>query len=102
MRRLSIVLAAALCWLALSCDPVHAQAPKKIKITMPTVALSMSPVYLAKARGYFAEEGLDVEMIATRGGGPDIQALIAGEADFTFTPGDNRSEERRVGKECRL
>ncbi len=88
-RLISAILPAILTWLALSSDPVHAQAPKKIKITMPTVALSMSPVYLAKARGYFADEGLDVEMIATRGAGPDIQALIAGEADFAFTPGDN-------------
>lgn len=88
-RLIAVILPAILTWLALSSDPVHAQAPKKVKLTMPTVALSMSPVYLAKARGYFAEEGLDVEMIATAGGGPDIKALIAGEADFTFTPGDN-------------
>lgn len=73
----------------LSPGPVSAQALKKVKLTMPVVALSMSPVYLAQAKGYFVEEGLDVEMISTGGGGPDIKALIAGEADFTFTPGDN-------------
>lgn len=68
--------------------PAYPQAPKKIKITMPVVALSMMPVYLAKARGYFADEGLDVEMIVTNGGGPDIKALIARDVDFTYTPGD--------------
>ncbi len=91
-RSISAVLSTFLLWLVAFSHPGEAQAPqpvKKVKLTMPTVALSMSPVYLAKTRGYFAEEGLDVEMIATRGGGPDIQALIAGEADFTFTPGDN-------------
>jgi NitT/TauT family transport system substrate-binding protein len=58
----------------------------------------MTPVYLAKGRGYFAEEGLDVETIATAGGGPDIVALIAGEADFTFTPGDNAILARQEGR----
>ncbi|MGQ0551221.1 MAG: ABC transporter substrate-binding protein [Armatimonadota bacterium] len=67
----------------------QAQGLRKVKITMPTTALSMTPVYLAEAKGYFAQEGLAVERIVTRGGGPDIQALIAGEVEFTFTPGDN-------------
>lgn len=79
-------------------DPVHAQAPTKVKLTMPVVALSMTPVYLAQAKGYFAEEGLEVEMITTGGGGPDIKALIAGEVDFTFTPGDNGILPSQEGK----
>ncbi|MBI4593719.1 MAG: ABC transporter substrate-binding protein, partial [Candidatus Rokubacteria bacterium] len=69
--------------------PGRTQAPTKVRITMPVVALSMTPVYLAQARGYFAEEGLDVAVTVTGGSGPDIKALIAGEVDFTFTPGDN-------------
>jgi NitT/TauT family transport system substrate-binding protein len=67
----------------------RAQAPRKVKLTIPVVALSMTPVYLAKAKGFFAEEGLDVEVTPTGGGGPDIRALIAGEVDFSFTTGDN-------------
>lgn len=88
MKRLaSVALAAVLlaCWPA----PAAAQAPTKVRMTMPVVALSMTPVYLAQARGYFAEEGLDVAVTVTGGSGPDIKALIAGEVDFTFTPGDN-------------
>lgn len=75
-----------------------AQAAQKIKVTMPAVSIAMSPVYLARGRGYFAEEGLDVEMVATPGGGPDIMALIAGEADFTFTPGDNALLAHQQGR----
>jgi len=76
----------------------RAQAAQKIKVTMPAVSIAMSPVYLAQGRGYFAEEGLDVEMVATPGGGPDIMALIAGEADFTFTPGDNALLAQQQGR----
>jgi NitT/TauT family transport system substrate-binding protein len=65
---------------------------------MPVVALTMSPLYIAQSKGFFAEEGLDVEMTSTGGGGPDIRALIAGEADFTFTTGDNVMLAYQEGK----
>ncbi len=90
MRRCisSALLAPVFFLILFSSAPAYPQVPKKVKLTMPVVALSMTPVYLAKANGYFAEEGLDIEMITTNGGGPDIKALIAGEVDFTFTTGD--------------
>ena len=103
MRRSTcFALLAALCLLGLPLHQNGAEAAQKVKLTMPVVALSMSPVYLAKARGYFADEGLDVEMTATSGGGPDIMALIAGEADFTFTPGDNAILAHQEGRPLRI
>ncbi len=89
MKKRILVVVPALCfWLALAFPAAEAQSPRKVKLTMPVVALSMTPVYLAQAKGYFAEEGLDVEVTSTGGGGPDIRALIAGEVDFSFTTGD--------------
>lgn len=91
MKRVApTILAAGLlaCGLA-PAGPVGAQAPTKVKLTIPVTALSMTPVYLAQAGGHFAEEGLEVATTTTGGSGPDIRALIAGEVDFTFTPGDN-------------
>jgi NitT/TauT family transport system substrate-binding protein len=90
---------AAVCALTVwPATPAYPQGPRKVKLTMPVVALSMTPVYLAKANGYFAEDGLDVEMITTNGSGPDIKALIAGEVDFSFTPGDNVMLAYQEGK----
>jgi NitT/TauT family transport system substrate-binding protein len=68
---------------------LRAQTPRKVKLTIPVIALSMTPVYLAQAKNSFTEEGLDVDVTSTGGGGPDIRALIAGEVDFSFTTGDN-------------
>lgn len=68
---------------------LRAQTPRKVKLTIPVIALSMTPVYLAQAKNFFTEEGLDVDVTSTGGGGPDIRALIAGEVDFSFTTGDN-------------
>jgi NitT/TauT family transport system substrate-binding protein len=77
---------------------IRAQTPRKVKLTIPVIALSMTPIYLAQARGFFGEEGLDVEVIPTSGGGPDIRALIAGEVDFSFTTGDNVILAHQEGK----
>ena len=66
----------------------YAQALRKVKMTLPVVALTTAPVYLAEAKGYFAQEGLTVDITMTGGGGPDIKALIAGDVDFTYTASD--------------
>src|SRR5215470_3730570 len=79
----------ALAMLSVLCSmPAHAQAPRKVKMTLPVVALTTAPVYLGEAKGYFAQEGLSVELNVTGGGGPDIKALIAGDVDFTYTASD--------------
>jgi NitT/TauT family transport system substrate-binding protein len=89
MKPLVAMLLSALFYLSGLGHPAEAQAPRKVKLTIPVVALSMTPVYLAQARNFFTEEGLDVDVTSTGGGGPDIRALIAGEVDFSFTTGDN-------------
>src|SRR5262249_41543320 len=68
--------------------PGRAQAPRKVKMSLPVVALTTAPVYIAEAKGFFAQEGLSVDLNMTGGGGPDIKALIAGDVDFTYTASD--------------
>ena len=97
-RRVSGALLIVLCGLLLVPGAAAPQGLQKIKITMPVTALSMLPVYLAKANGYFAGSGLDVEMIVTSGAGPDVKALISGDVDFAFTPGDNVMLAYQEGK----
>src|SRR5499433_4433553 len=80
---------AAIFYLGWFSYPVDAQTQRRVKMTTPVVAHSMTPVYLAQAKGFFADEKLDVEVTSTGGGGPDIRALIAGDVDFSFTTGDN-------------
>jgi ABC-type nitrate/sulfonate/bicarbonate transport system substrate-binding protein len=79
----AIFMAALWCsgWLAL---PAGAQAPRKVKMTIPVVAHSMTPVYIAQSKGFFAEEKLELDITSTGGGGPDIRALIAGDVEFSF------------------
>lgn len=97
-RFIFVVLCGAFFSFMLFAPEIRAQTPRKVKLTIPVIALSMTPIYLAQARGFFAEEGLDVEVIPTSGGGPDIRALIAGEVDFSFTTGDNVILAHQEGK----
>jgi len=96
MKGFATIFAAAL--LALAAARAEAQAPRKVKMTIPVVAHSMTPVYIAQSKGFFKEEGLEVDITSTGGGGPDIRALIAGDVDFSFTTGDNVILAQQEGK----
>jgi ABC-type nitrate/sulfonate/bicarbonate transport system substrate-binding protein len=63
--------------------PVPAQ--EKVKVTIPAAAVTFASLYHAKAANYFAEEGLDVEIVTVAGGGA-LQALIAKDAQFCVAP----------------
>ena len=89
MKRLMLVALTALFYLGWFAHPSDAQAPRKVKMTIPVVAHSMTPVYVAQSKGFFAEEKLELDITSTGGGGPDIRALIAGDVEFSFTTGDN-------------
>lgn len=98
MKRLITVLLSALFYLGWCSYPAEAQTPKKVRMTIPVIAHSMTPVFLAQNKGFFAAEKLDVDVTSTNGGGPDIRALIAGDVDFSFTTGDNVILAHQEGK----
>jgi NitT/TauT family transport system substrate-binding protein len=87
-KKRSCILLSLAVLIALSYAPAQAQAPRRVKMTLPVVALTTAPVYIADAKGFFAQEGLSVDLNMTGGGGPDIKALIAGDVDFTYTASD--------------
>ena len=44
------------------------------------------PIYVGRAKEFFKEAGIDLELVVTRGDGPDVQALMAKEVEFVATP----------------
>jgi len=60
-----------------------ASAKEKIKIGW-VFAMANAPVVIAKEKGYFAELGLDVEIISFTSGPIVHQALAAGELDMAY------------------
>src|SRR5262249_29210858 len=63
-----------------------ALAPIRVRLSQPVAGLGYTSIYVARHYGYFADEGIDLEHLTlTTGGGPDTQALIAGDVDFGAT-----------------
>lgn len=57
---------------------------RKVTVTQTAAdALGFAPIYIARHNRYFEEEGFDVNILVTGGGGPDVAALVSGQAQFT-------------------
>lgn len=64
--------------------PVGAQT-RQLKICVPDYSVGVMPFFIAKQNGYFAQEQMDVEVIAGRGI-LCTMGLIAGSFQFTYSP----------------
>ena len=58
---------------------VRAADPTPFKIAVSAPVASILPVYLAKAGGFYAKQGLDTQIISTEGGTRGVQVLMSGE-----------------------
>jgi len=81
MRRTIFTMVAAV--LFITSGSVMAMDKVKIKIGW-VFAMANAPILVAKAKGYFAEQGLDVEIIQFKSGPLVHQALSAGELDMAY------------------
>jgi len=82
-RRRAIALAATLLAITPASDAADAANPKPLRIAY-VFALANAPAVIAEKKGYFAAEGLQVEL-RSFGDGPVIQqAIAAGEVDIAY------------------
>jgi len=86
-RRSLLKTGTALTGIALSGSIAPAFAAKSVRITQAVTALAFIQNYVAQSQGFFEAEGLSAEIIDTRGGGPDVQMVLAGRAEFTTNDG---------------
>src|SRR6185436_11338500 len=83
LRRI-VVMVVLLAAVVLGAPPA-VRAAEKVTVGIGGVGLMVYlPTVLAKSKGYFAEEGLDVEILDIKGGGSQAaSALIGGSVDFS-------------------
>ncbi len=82
-RVLRAVLFIFVCVLAM---PGLAEAQiRQFKVCVPDYSVGVMPFFVAKQNGYFAQEQMDVEVIAGRGN-LCTMGLIAGSFQFTYSP----------------
>ena len=82
MKRFIQALGAVLLALSMS---TFAQAPEKKKITIAVGGKTLFyylPLTVAERKGYFKEEGLEVEIPDFPGGARALQAMVGGSADM--------------------
>src|SRR3989304_4615252 len=61
-----------------------ASAAEKVTVGLTSLSPSAMPIYVAKEKGFFEAEGLDVHIPVFRSGTENTQAVIAGEVQIAF------------------
>ena len=81
---LTIVLVISI--LASGCGEKPESGGQAKKVTLNEVAHSIfyAPMYVAIEEGYFAAEGIDLELVTGYGADKTMTALLTGEADIGF------------------
>ncbi len=87
-RRILISFLALFACSVLADDPVaHGAQAEEVLVAHPALTFGDIPYYIAREKGYYREEGLQVKDIYIRGGVTASQALQAGSVDFTLALG---------------
>lgn len=76
MKRLFSILLVFTLLLAL---PAHAEEAKRLTVAEPVHLIGYLPLYVAIHEGYFADEGLDVNVVQATGGA-HVTAVVSGDA----------------------
>ena len=64
-----------------SCSPASQSGLATLRLAFCGQLLCVIPYEVTRARGHFADEGFDVELVYTRGGNAAMQALVGGAVD---------------------
>jgi len=80
MKKLCILLTCIVCLLSVACTPKTDKTV--VRVNEVTHSIFYAPLYVAIEKGFFADEGLTIEL--TNGGGADksMTALLSGSADI--------------------
>jgi NitT/TauT family transport system substrate-binding protein len=83
-------LRSLLAMVTLACAAVgSAQAADKVKLRLDWVfGAEHAPIFLAKEKGYFAQEGIDVELLPGEGSSVTVKLVGNRDADFGYASAD--------------
>lgn len=92
---MGMTLLASLLFALLCAAPAHAQ--RAVRINWTAVTGAQSGMFMAKQENLFKKHGLDVELIHIPSSSRGIQAILAGEIDFSFMDGSNAAQANLKG-----
>ena len=97
--RLMLAVLAVAAMVVVSTAAATAQAPRVKIREAHTGTIFMAPVFIAEAAGYFAEEGIDLELFEVESGALGIAALVSGQVQIFDADPFQAVELRRQGKQ---
>ena len=68
--------------------PCNSQEPVKLHVSSATKTLGYGPLWIASQKGFFARQGLDVDLVVIRGSDVGIQALAGGSTQISGAASD--------------
>jgi NitT/TauT family transport system substrate-binding protein len=71
-----------------ACGPKPVGKATKLRLAFCGQLLCVVPYEVARARGHFADQGFDIELVYTRGGNAAMQALVGGAVEYAGTSFD--------------
>ncbi len=71
-----------------ACGPKPVGEATKVRLAFCGQLLCVVPYEVARARGHFADQGIDIELVYTRGGNAAMQALVGGAVEYAGTSFD--------------
>ncbi len=80
----------------------EASGNQKITIAQTTHGFLFAPLYIAQEKGFFDEEGLDVELITTGGGSKVMAAVIGGSVEIGGTTLGNVMDAAEKGQDIQV
>ena len=77
-------------------------APIALRASYSALSMSQSPIALAQEAGYYAEQGLQVEVLGIRSSAQNATALLSGEIDVSILGGIGPVRARLAGSDLLL
>jgi len=71
-----------------ACGPKPVGEGTKVRLAFCGQLLCVVPYEVARARGHFAAQGIEIELVYTRGGNAAMQALVGGAVEYAGTSFD--------------
>lgn len=80
---LGIILVLASCFMT-ACENTEEQNLTKVRLNEVAHSIFYAPQYVAIEKGYFKDEGIDLELVTGFGADKTMTAVLSGEADIGF------------------
>jgi len=75
-------------FLVFQCSTANAQERIRLRVSSATKTLGYGPLWIASKMGFFAREGLDVDLVVIRASDVGIQALAGGSLEIAGSAAD--------------